>query len=268
MELTVSGIVLRDTLYGENDKILTFLTGEFGKITVYARGVKSINSKNSPAVQLFCYSSFELHERNGRYLLIGSEVIDSHYSVRSDLDRYSLACYFADVAATVCTENNEETEMLRLMLNCFYAMEHKLCPLPKIKAAFEMQCMILSGFMPDLEECAECGKPAVDSTDKFGRYLFSCSDGAFLCPECLSRRTVKDSIPLSPETVETMRQMLRERQARCLRFSVPKENPEELYGVCETYLSRQTGKHYQTADFFKNTYAFSAEQKKGNNKNA
>ena len=263
MELTVSGIVLRDTLYGENDKILTFLTGELGKISVYARGVKSINSKNSPAVQLLCYSSFELHEKNGRYLLTGAEALDSHYAIRSDLDRFALACYFAEVADTVCTENSDESEMLRLLLNCLYAAEHGISPLLKIKAAFEMQCMILSGFMPDLEECAECGKPAVDSTDKFGRYLFSYSEGAFLCPACLAQRARKDAIPLRPETVETLRGMLRYRQNQCLRFSVCPETAYELYGVCEAYLSRQTGKHYKTADFFHSTYDPSAEQKKG-----
>lgn len=265
MELTVPGLVIRDSLYGENDKILTLLTGPYGKISVYAKGIKSINSKNSPAVQLFCYSTFELHEKNGRYLLLGAEIADHHYHIRSNLDCYALACYFADVAGTVCTENNDETEMLRLMLNCFYAAEHSVTSLKKLKAAFEMQCVILAGFMPDLEECAECGKAAVDSADRYGRYLFSYTDGAFLCPDCLKMREQKDIVPLSVETVDTLHQMLRHRGNRCLRFSIDPNTENELYNVCETYLARQTGRHYKTADFFNSTVL--SEPKKGNENN-
>ena len=66
MDITCDGIVIRETLYGESDKILTLFTGAYGKITVAAKGVRSIKSKNSSAVQLFCYSYFELVEKNGR----------------------------------------------------------------------------------------------------------------------------------------------------------------------------------------------------------
>lgn len=253
MELTLSGLVIRDTLYKENDKIVTFLTAERGKITVFAKGVKSINSKNSPAVQLFCYSNFELNEKNGRYLLTGAEVQDNHYTLRGDLERFSLASYFADVAGTVCTENNDESEMLRLMRNSFYVMEkQKSVPLLKLKAAFEMQCMRIGGFMPDFENCADCGKAAVDSCDRYGRYLFSYPDGAFLCPACLSARERREVIPLSPDTVEALREMIRLPQNKMLRFELPeaRANCRELFDVCRHYLVCQTGRKYETERFF------------------
>lgn len=255
MELTISGIVIRDTLYKENDKLVTFLTAERGKITVLAKGVKSINSKNSPAVQLFCDSTFELNEKNGRYLLTGAEVSDNHYALRGDLERFSLASYFADVAGTVCTENNDESEMLRLMRNSFYVMEkRKNVSLLKLKATFEMQCMMIGGFMPDFENCADCGKAAVDSCDRHGRYLFSCSDGAFLCPDCLAARERRETIPLSSDTVECLRGMIRLPQNKMLNFNLPENRFScgELFDVCRNYLVCQTGRRYETDRFFAN----------------
>lgn len=264
MELTLQGIVIRDTLYGENDKLITVLTGEYGKITVLAKGVKSINSKNSPAVQLFCYSTLELSEKNGRYLLTGASVEDNHYGIRDNIEHFSLASYFADVAGTVCTENNDEREMLRLLRNCFYAMaKRKEVPLWKIKAAFEMQCMMINGLTPELSECADCGKPIADAADKLGQYLFSCPDGAFLCPDCLAARRNQDVIPLSVYTVDALEEMIRLPQSRMLRFSVPNEAVrKELTQVCQRYLVCQTGRTYETLRFYNSLCAGAAEKER------
>ena len=45
MYLKTEGIVLRETEYKDNDKLLTVLTREDGLLTVKARGVKSRGSK-------------------------------------------------------------------------------------------------------------------------------------------------------------------------------------------------------------------------------
>ena len=53
---SVDGIVIREQALNDNDKLLTVLTGEKGKMTVLARGIKAIGSKRSAGAHLFCYS--------------------------------------------------------------------------------------------------------------------------------------------------------------------------------------------------------------------
>ena len=253
MEITCDGVVIRETEYGESDKIVTFLCAEYGKITVMAKGVRSIKSKNSSAVQLFCASSFEMVEKNGRYTLKTATVNDSFYSVRDDIERFALASYFADVCNTVCTENNDEREMLRLLLNCFYAMAHfKEIPLWRIKCAFEMKCMQINGLAPELSECMGCAKPSVDSTDKRGEYLFSPADGGFVCPECLSQLGERKTIPVGVHTVDALLYLIPSPQSRMLRFPFPDDRSLifELCDLCERYLSVQTSKRIETLAFY------------------
>ena len=88
MDITCDGVVIRETDYKDNDKIVTFLTAEYGKITVLAKGVKSIKSKNSSAVQLFCSSTFEMAEKNGRYTLKSANLLDSFYAVTDNIERF------------------------------------------------------------------------------------------------------------------------------------------------------------------------------------
>ena len=54
----VKGIVIKEIQYKDNDKIITLLTDEFGKISCLAKGAKKNNSPLLAACQLFVYSEF------------------------------------------------------------------------------------------------------------------------------------------------------------------------------------------------------------------
>ena len=61
---TVKGLVLRVTDVGESDRMLTVLTAEEGKLSVWARGVRKLTSSGLSSAQLFSYANFTL--RRGR----------------------------------------------------------------------------------------------------------------------------------------------------------------------------------------------------------
>ena len=63
MDKTCTGVVIKEQLHGENDKLLTILTPS-GKVYAYAKGVKKISSKNAPACQLFVYSEYDFLNKN------------------------------------------------------------------------------------------------------------------------------------------------------------------------------------------------------------
>ena len=53
MEIKVNALVLRAADYGENDKILTLLTAERGKLTAGIKGVRKSGAKLKFAAQPF-----------------------------------------------------------------------------------------------------------------------------------------------------------------------------------------------------------------------
>ena len=50
MEIKVNALMLRAADYNENDKILTLLTAENGKITAGAKGVKKAGARDRKSV--------------------------------------------------------------------------------------------------------------------------------------------------------------------------------------------------------------------------
>ena len=63
------GLVLRETLSKEADKILTVLTAEKGKLTVIARGARRKNSRIAAAAELYVYSEMTAYESHGYMML-------------------------------------------------------------------------------------------------------------------------------------------------------------------------------------------------------
>ena len=51
----IKGLVLRETQIGDYDKIMTVLTAEYGKLSVFARGAKRLKSPLFVNTQLFPY---------------------------------------------------------------------------------------------------------------------------------------------------------------------------------------------------------------------
>ncbi len=258
MDLTVTGAVIREAPIGESDKIITILTPEYGKITFRAKGVKSIKSKNAAGTQIFCYSEFELMEKGGRYSLKTAYVKQSFFGIRSDVLRYSLACYMLDTVNAVTTEQNDETEILRLLLNALYALSEKQdIPLWKIKGAYELKLMELCGFMPELYTCLGCGGETLDNTKVF----FSFTEAQIVCQDC-KKLFNTGLFSVSHPTLLAMRNILEQPSQRLVSFNLSQEYSEEFAFLCENYLINQTERNYQTLRIYKsmqNTLNYKSE---------
>lgn len=159
MYVTIRGLVIRSVQYKDADRVLTVLSDKLGRVTVKARGVSRKNSRLSSGAQLFSCSDMVLYENQGRYTLNEVQVIEQFEGLRNDISRMALASYFAEVLA--CEEEEEQMgseELLRLTLNCLYALSNGKYPESLIKAAFELRYMAISGYEPDLHFCSSCGK--------------------------------------------------------------------------------------------------------------
>lgn len=248
MELVLSGIVIREKPINEADKLITVLTDKIGKITFRAKGVKSIKSKNASATMLFCYSDFELSEKCGRYTLKTAYLKESFFGIRSDILRYSLACYFLDTVNTVTTELGDETDILRLLLNSLYALSEKASlPLWKIKGAFELKLMVLCGFMPELNTCGLCADEIKMSDSAF----FGFSDAFTVCDKCKSKGQYNGLFKVSAPVLEAMRYISVCPSKRLLSFNLNDLYSPEFSFICENYLLNQTERGYETLKIYK-----------------
>jgi len=73
------GIVLARTNYGEADRIITFLTRDFGKVRVIAKGVRKEKSKLAGGIELFSVSDIGFVPGRGELGTLTSSRLITHY---------------------------------------------------------------------------------------------------------------------------------------------------------------------------------------------
>lgn len=243
MYLTVQGLVLRVTTYNDTDALLTLLTGDHGKITVKARGLKRKNSPLIAACQLLTYSTFTLFEYRGMFTINEATPVEMFQSLRKDLCKLSLGTYFAQVAEVISQEDISNPELLALVLNCLFALSKLNIAETQVKAAFELRCACLAGYMPDLFGCHRCGAGAPDR--------FDISQGRLECSPCRDPYSDGIRMPVTPGVLDAMRYLCNCELKKLLAFQVGKETVETLSYLTESYLTTQLERSFSTLDFYK-----------------
>lgn len=241
--LAVKGLVLREVLYKESDRILTVFTDKEGRITAKAQGAVKSKSKLSAATQQLTYSDFILYKSKGKWLVKEAAVIEDFAGLRRDIAKFALGCYFAECMESLSLEEEPEPEILRLGLNCLYSVSNSLHPDMLVKAAFEMKIMSMTGYQPETEACRYCGKEPENPA-------FSVSNGFICCRECADELSGTVRL-LDRSALQTMRYIISAPLKKILSFETSAESGIILGGITEEYLLTQSGRKYATLDYLK-----------------
>ncbi len=243
MYLTVQGLVVRVTEYGERDLLLTLLTREHGRITVKARNIRRKSHPMAAACQLLALSEFSLYEYKDSYVINDAHVIELFQALRQDVKKLALATYFSQVAALISQEDYPSPELQPLVLNCLHALTKLNISEDKIKCVFELRCACLAGFMPDLFGCHVCGNQQADHID--------ISAGQLECHSCRSLEFTGIRMPLSLGMLNAMRYICSCDPKRIFSFALSEEAISCLSGVTEAYLVSQLERGFSSLDFYK-----------------
>ena len=242
MYLTIQGLVLRVTNYNDTDALLTVLTHDNGKLTLKARGLRRKNSPLTAPCHLLCYSTVTLFESRGYYTINEASVIELFHPLRKDLQKLSLATYFAQVADVMSQEDMPNPQLLSMLLNCLYALCRLPIPEAQVKAVFELRIAVMGGYAPDLQGCFYCQS---DTPDRF-----NLSQGHLECSHCGGNQ---DGIrlPILPGTLDAMRYICYCEDKKLFSFALGSEAMEQLSQVTESYLVTQLERGFSTLDFYK-----------------
>lgn len=243
MYLKTQGLVLRVTAYNDSDSLLTLLTPNHGRLTVKARGLRRKNSPLAAPCQLLAFVDFTLFEYRAMYTINEATSIELFTPLRRDLQKLSLATYFAQAAETLSQEDLPNPELLSLVLNCLYALSSLNLSESLVKSVFELRGACLAGYMPDLSGCHRCGNPNPDR--------FDLSEGRLECSGCRDRESSAIHMPISNGILDTMRYISACDPKKIFSFRLDEETSVQLSAVTESYFSTQLERGFSTLDFYK-----------------
>lgn len=111
-----SGIIINRNIVKDADRFLTIYTLEQGKISVYARGVRSVKSKRSSQIDLFSHIKFEIFEKNERLTLTSVELLDGHHLSKTSLSNISRLFQIGELVDALTVEHDPHVEVYDLLV--------------------------------------------------------------------------------------------------------------------------------------------------------
>ena len=234
------GLVLRETVTRDADKILTVLTPDRGRLSVIARGARRKGSRVAAACQLLAYSEMTLYEKGRWTMLDAADTIELFDGLRQDLTALSLAAYFAELTEAV---SDGSGDVLPLLLNALYALSVLHKPPQLVKPAFELRLMALSGFEPLADGCAVCGRPEPEKP------VLDAVHGVVCCAACREKGGL--AMPLSPAALAALRHVLYCPDKKLYSFTLDTPALRQLGQAAEVYVAAQLERSFRTLDYYK-----------------
>ena len=238
--IVTAGLVLRDTVTKESDKILTVLTAQ-GRLSVIAKGARSRKSKYTAACQLLAYSEMTLSRKGEWYYMVEANTAALFDGLRTDIEKLALASYFAELTEAVCTDESA-SELLPLLLNALYALSELDREQRLIKAAFTWRLMAVCGFAPLTEGCAVCGAETAD------RPVLDVVHGVVHCAGC---KTDGLNMPLTAGALRALDHVVSCEGKRLYSFTLDEDSLRLLDRAGEAFAAAQLERGFRTLDYYK-----------------
>lgn len=241
MRISTKGLVIREQTTGESDRLVTLLTADYGLVRAFVRRAKQMKSRMNSATSLFAYGDFSLYRSKDAFVVDDAVATEVFFGLRKDIERLSLAQYFAQLAFELGAEEQPCEELLKLTLNSLHLLCKGEKSLMQIKAVFELRAMCLGGYMPGILACDNCG------TYETPLMYFDTLEGKIYCENCPKT----GAIPLPKTVITAVRFICLTEPSKIFSFSLSDENMKLLSDVAEKYMLSRVQRKLSALEFYK-----------------
>jgi DNA repair protein RecO (recombination protein O) len=176
-------IVLRWRPYGESDKIVTFLSRDFGKFTGIAKGAARSKRRFVNSLEPLARVRIHFRQRPQASLafLESSELLVPSGAL-SDPIRFAYGSYLAELVDRLTAEGQPAADLHALLAEALAELEKGPATAAFLRS-FELKLLARVGVGPELEHCAGCERPFETAATA----VLDPARGTFLCPACRHR---------------------------------------------------------------------------------
>jgi DNA repair protein RecO (recombination protein O) len=185
-------VVLRSLRFGEADRVLHLYTLDRGRVGAVAKGIRRTKSRFGGRLEPLSHVELVLHQGGGELQTVtGVELVRAHRPSREDAYRLGVGFVALEAMLRLFPEQEANPRAFQALTR-FLDLLDDAEPRPGERAAtdplvlsFQLKLLWLSGYLPHLTSCAECGAEA-------GLVGYSPRAGGAVCAACRA-----DAISLS-----------------------------------------------------------------------
>jgi DNA repair protein RecO (recombination protein O) len=245
--ITTKAILLRYHDYGESNRLYTFFTRDFGKMTLDAKGARKSKKRQFTMIDLLTHIDVTLRENPKSDINMLYSIADPEpfFNIRNDLKVISAALYFADLVSEYF-KDNEKCEPVFDDLLDFLIRFDKGHFTPADIPVFQLKLLERAGYAPELNSCIKCSKPL--NKKGMGGLNFYVSKGGVVCELCNTKK-VKNPVSLGTVKLLTLAKGARVRDLNRIKFT--KSALTESMKILSEFIDYNLGKRLKSYEYLK-----------------
>ena len=196
-------VVLRSFRLGEADRVLHVYTADRGRVGAVAKGIRRTKSRFGARLEPLSHVELMVHQGSGELgTVTGASLIDSHHAIREEPYRLGVGLIGAEAMLRLYTEQEANERAFTALTRFLAALDDLPSRAPARPAldplalSFQLKLLWLSGYLPHLDACVECG-----AEDGLVGYLPAA--GGAVCRDC-----GPGAVELSPDGLGGIRRLL------------------------------------------------------------
>jgi DNA repair protein RecO (recombination protein O) len=200
---TTEAIVLRSFRFAEADRVLHLYTLDRGRVGAVAKGIRRTKSRFGARLEPLSHVEVTLHEGRGElHTVTGVELLRPHRAAREDSYRLGVGLVGLEAMLRLFTEQEANPRAFSALARFLDVLDE----LPRgagrpaldpLALAFQLKLLWLSGYLPHLTSCAECGDAEAPLIG------YSPKAGGAVCAACSP-----DALALSANALRGMEELL------------------------------------------------------------
>jgi DNA repair protein RecO (recombination protein O) len=224
-------VVLRSLRFGEADRVLHLYTRDRGRVGALAKGVRRTTSRFGGRLEPLSHVDLVLHQGSGELQTItGVDLLRAHRPAREDSYRLGVGFVALEAMLRLFPEQEANARAFEALTR-FLDLLDETTPRPGEHSAtdplvlsFQLKLLWLSGYLPHLTSCAECGTEEA-------LVGYSPRAGGAVCANCSG-----DAISLSPAGLAGIETLLRSPLAAAAAAGLsPRAAREALSVIASSY---------------------------------
>jgi DNA repair protein RecO (recombination protein O) len=196
-------VVLRSFRLGEADRVLHLYTLARGRVGAVAKGIRKTKSRFGARLEPLSHVELMLHEGSGELQTItGVELLHSHHAVREQRYGLGVGLVGAEAMLRLFTEQEANPRAFQALTRFLDLLDELPArggrpALDPLVLSFQLKLLWLSGYLPHLTSCANCGS---EGAPLIG---YSPAAGGAVCAGCRA-----DALALSPAGIVGIESLL------------------------------------------------------------
>lgn len=239
----VEAVVLRQSDWGEADRLVHLFTRERGKLRAIAKGVRRMHSRKAGHLQPFTRVALLLARGRDLWIVTQAETVDAYLELRDDLLRTGYAAYVVELLDRFTYEEGANPALYRLLVESLQRVASEPDAFPAVRY-YELRLLDVLGYRPRLFECTACQK-TIKPQDQF----FSAGEGGVLCPKCGPR--FGGAKPVSLAALKLLRHYQRSSYAEACRATLSASVRNEMESLLQHYLTHLLERSLNVPEFLR-----------------